>query len=231
MNKVVFIGDIHGHDTWKRIVADEHNADHFVFVGDYFDAFVITPAVQIQNFKEIIEFKESNPSRVTLLVGNHDYHYMPYCTGRYGGYSQFFAAEIGELLKVNAHNLQVAWQHANVLVTHAGVSSTWYDEHVTNLGNMFEIADTLNLLWSERPDYFNHSGKNSFGNSPHDGPFWIRPEALKSDLVDPDIIQIVGHTQRERISNTDNVFVIDTLPREYLVLEDDKFVIANVYSN
>jgi anhydro-N-acetylmuramic acid kinase len=28
-------------------------------VGDYFDAFVITPAVQIHNFKEIIEFKEA----------------------------------------------------------------------------------------------------------------------------------------------------------------------------
>ena len=50
MNKVVFIGDIHGHDTWKQIVADHSNADHFVFVGDYFDAFVITPAVQIHNF-------------------------------------------------------------------------------------------------------------------------------------------------------------------------------------
>ena len=134
------------------------------------------------------------------------------------------------MLKANGHNLQVAWQHENILATHAGVSKTWYDEHVTKLGNMFEIADTLNLLWSERPDYFNHSGRNSFGNSPYDGPFWIRPEALKSDPVDPDIIQIVGHTQRELIDYDDNHYFIDTLPREYLVLENDEFIIKNVYS-
>lgn len=230
MNKVVFIGDIHGHDSWKRVVADNKTADHFVFVGDYFDAFSVTPAVQIYNFKEIIEFKECTPDRVTLLIGNHDYHYMPPCTGQYGGYSHWFAAEIGELLKKNMHNLEVAWQYNNLLVTHAGVSSTWYEKNIEDKGHMFEIADKLNTLWADRPDLFNHSGRNAFGNSPHDGPFWIRPEALKSDPVDPDIIQIVGHTQREEISNTDKVFCIDTLPREYLILEDDEFIIENVYS-
>ena len=231
MNKVVFIGDIHGHDTWKRIVADNKTADHFVFVGDYFDAWSVTPAVQIQNFKEIIEFKECTPDRVTLLVGNHDFHYMPWCRGKYGGYSAWFHGEIWELLRTNMHNLQVAWQYNNVLVTHAGISSTWYDENIEDKGHMFEIADKVNACWADRPDFFNHSGMDIYGNSPHDGPFWIRPEALKSDLVDPDIIQIVGHTQRERILNEDNVFCIDTLPREYLILEDSEFVIANVYSN
>lgn len=87
---------------------------------DYFDAFVITPAVQIHNFKEIIEFKEANPDKVTLLIGNHDYHYTPHCTGRYGGWSAWHAVEIGELLKENKDHLQVAWQQDNVLATHAG---------------------------------------------------------------------------------------------------------------
>mgnify|MGYP003320139833 CR=1 FL=1 len=230
MNKVVFIGDIHGHDTWKRIVADNKTADHFVFVGDYFDAYLITPAVQIQNFKEIIEFKECTPDRVTLLMGNHDFHYTPYCKGRYGGYSHFFANEIGELLKANAHNLEMAWQYNNLLVTHAGLSSTWYDEKVEDKGHMFEIADKINQLWKVAPWEFNFSGPTRDGNSKDNSPLWIRPEALRSDPVDPDIIQIVGHTQRERISDADKVFVIDTLPREYLVLEDDEFIIKNVYS-
>lgn len=230
MNKVVFIGDIHGHDSWKRIVADNKTADHFVFVGDYFDAWSVTPAVQIFNFKEIIEFKECTPDRVTLLIGNHDFHYMPWCGGRYGGYSAFFAAEIWDNLRTNMHNLQAAWQYNNLLVTHAGVSSTWYERNIEDKGHMFEIADKVNDLWSYDKRSFNHSGLEMYGNSPHDGPFWIRPGALKSDPVDPDIIQIVGHTQREEISNTDNVFCIDTLPREYLILEDSEFVIANVYS-
>ena len=230
MNKIVFIGDIHGHDTWKPIVSKHKDADHFVFVGDYFDAFLITPAVQIQNFKDIIKFKESNPDNVTLLIGNHDFHYMPWCRGQYGGYSHFFATEIWELLKMNMHNLEAAWQYNNVLVTHAGTSKTWYFEHTPKPGNMFELADKINLLWAERPDLFNHSGKEIRGNSPHDGPFWIRPAALREDPIDPEIIQIVGHTQREQISNADNVFCIDTLPREFLIIEDSEFIIENVYS-
>ena len=230
MNKIVFIGDIHGHDTWKPIVSKHKDADHFVFVGDYFDAFLITPAVQIENFKEIINFKESNPDNVTLLIGNHDFHYMPWCRGQYGGYSHFFATEIWELLKKNMHNLEVAWQYNNVLVTHAGVSDTWYGKHFPEPGNFTQIADKVNQLWKDAPWEFNFSGPTRDGNSKDNSPLWIRPEALRSDVVDPDIIQIVGHTQRERITNTDNVFVIDTLPREYLILERDEFVIANVYS-
>ena len=230
MNKIVFIGDIHGHDSWKPIVSKHKDADHFVFVGDYFDAWSITPAVQIQNFKEIIEFKESNPEQVTLLIGNHDFHYMPWCGGQYGGYSAWFAGEIWELLRTNMHNLQAAWQYNNVLVTHAGVSSTWYYENIEDMGHLFQIADKVNYCWTERPDLFNHSGLEMYGNSPHDGPFWIRPQALRGDPIDPEIVQVVGHTQREFVSVKDNVFVIDTLPRQYLILEDGEFVIDNVYS-
>ena len=230
MNKIVFIGDIHGHDSWKPIVSKHKDADHFVFVGDYFDAWSVTPAVQIHNFKEIIEFKESNPEQVTLLIGNHDFHYMPSCRGQYGGYSAWFAAEIWDVLRTNIHNLQVAWQYNNVLVTHAGVSSTWYERNVEDKGHMFEIADKVNACWADRPDLFNHSGLNIYGNSPHDGPFWIRPQALRQDPIDPEIVQIVGHTQREEISNDDNVFVIDTLPREFLILEEGEFIIERVYS-
>ena len=230
MNKIVFIGDIHGHDSWKPIVSKHKDADHFVFVGDYFDAWSVTPAVQIQNFKEIIEFKESKPEQVTLLIGNHDFHYMPWCGGQYGGYSAWFAGEIWELLRTNMHNLQAAWQYNNLLVSHAGISSTWYYKNIEDMGHLFQIADKVNARWAERPDLFNHSGLEMYGNSPHDGPFWIRPQALRGDPIDPEIVQIVGHTQREFVSVKDNVFVIDALPRQYLILEDDEFVIDNVYS-
>ena len=49
--KTVIIGDIHGHDSWKQVVAQEQDADRFVFVGDYFDSFTVTGVVQIHNFK------------------------------------------------------------------------------------------------------------------------------------------------------------------------------------
>ena len=237
MNKIDFIGDNHGHDTWKEIVHKNSDADQFVFVGDYFDAYLITPTVQIENFKDIIKFKEANPKTVTLLVGNHDFHYMPHCKGTYGGYSHIFAQEIGEVLRQNKHHLQAAWQYANILVTHAGVSATWYEKHFPEHGNLFyacmgyqKIADKVNQLWDERPDLFNFSGPTRDGNSTENGPLWIRPEALRSDPMDSTLIQIVGHTQRENISEKDKVFTIDALPREYLIWNHDHFEIKFLYS-
>jgi len=41
--KTIFIGDIHGQDTWKKIVESE-NPDRVVFIGDYFDSFDIGAA-------------------------------------------------------------------------------------------------------------------------------------------------------------------------------------------
>lgn len=227
MNKVVFIGDMHGHDTWKDIVKKNSDADHFVFLGDYFDSFSVPHFEQIINFKEIIEFKKKK-GNVTLLIGNHDFHYMPYCPHQYGGYNYMFAPEIGELLRENSDNLQVAWQKHNVLVTHAGVSRTWFEECFEKDGHLWELADRINGLWEEHPERFNHSGMDSYGNSEFDGPFWIRPQALKSDPIDSELIQIVGHTQMERIDYDENHYFIDTLPREYLNFENDEFIIVEM---
>jgi predicted phosphodiesterase len=33
--KIVVLGDIHGRDIWKEIVAEDYDADCFVFLGDY----------------------------------------------------------------------------------------------------------------------------------------------------------------------------------------------------
>ena len=40
MKKTIIIGDIHGRDIWKNIVAQEQ-ADRVIFIGDYFDSFNI----------------------------------------------------------------------------------------------------------------------------------------------------------------------------------------------
>ena len=228
MNKIVLIGDVHGHESWKKIVKKHSDADKIVFVGDYFDAWHINPAIQIFNFKEILELKASAPDQVVLLIGNHDFHYTRWCSQKYGGYDYMFAPEIGQLLHENMDKLQVAWQWNNLLVTHAGVSSTWYENNIEVEGNMFTIADRINDKWQEDPRCFQHMGLEQYGNSPEDGPFWIRPQALKSDNLDPDIVQVVGHTQMESIYYDDNHYFIDTLPNEYLTWEGGEFIINEI---
>jgi hypothetical protein len=139
-----------------------------------------------------------------------------------------FAPEIGQLLHENMDKLQVAWQWNNLLVTHAGVSSTWYGNNIEVKGDMFTIADRINDRWQEDPRCFQHMGLEQYGNSPEDGPFWIRPQALKADNLDPDIVQVVGHTQMELIDYDDNHYFIDTLPNEYLTWEAGEFIINEI---
>lgn len=218
MSKIVVIGDIHGHDSWKRIMQANGDATEFVFIGDYFDSFSISHAEQIFNFKEIIKWKEASKIKVTMLIGNHDFHYMSECGGRYGGWNAWFAPEIGELLRETKEHLQVAYQVDKFLFTHAGVSKEWYEVNFpVDTGN---IPEQINDLWSYDKRSFNHSGMEMYGNYDGEGPMWIRPQALRRNMLNDDIIQIVGHTHMQAIDYDDNHYFVDALPYEYMTIEN-----------
>ena len=52
--KTVILGDTHGRDCWKQIVASE-SPNRVIFIGDYFDSFDNTAVEQMYNFQEIID--------------------------------------------------------------------------------------------------------------------------------------------------------------------------------
>lgn len=217
MSKIVVIGDVHGHESWKELIKLNPDATEFVFIGDYFDSFSVSHTEQIYNYKEIIEWKKSTDIKVTMLIGNHDFHYMSDCGGRYGGYNVWHAPEIGELLRETKEHLQVAYQVGDFLFTHAGVSKEWYEANFPEDG---DIVDQINDLWSYDKRSFNHSGMEMYGNYDGEGPMWIRPQALRRNPLNDTIIQVVGHTNMKAIDFDDNHYFIDTLPNEYLVISD-----------
>ena len=96
--KLIALGDIHGRSIWKDIVNLEKDANKIVFIGDYFDSHNsgYSGNRQIENFKDIIAFKEANPDKVITLTGNHDYHYIRGIGETYSGYQGGYALEIGE---------------------------------------------------------------------------------------------------------------------------------------
>ena len=70
--KIIAIGDCHGRKHWERVVEEVKEFDKFIFMGDYFDSREsISYDTQIANFKKILEFKETYPDKVILLIGNH----------------------------------------------------------------------------------------------------------------------------------------------------------------
>ena len=68
---IVIVPDVHGRDFWKKVLNTE--ADKIIFLGDYLDHYPdeSTNEHDIENFKEIIQFKKDNSDKVTLLLGNH----------------------------------------------------------------------------------------------------------------------------------------------------------------
>jgi len=235
MNKTIFLGDTHGHDTWKAVIA-KANPDRVVFIGDYFDSQEpeLTAAVQMFNMKEIIEFKKTGAMEVILLIGNHDYHYFPEI-GYNGtsGYQAGAAIEIERFLNENREHFQMAYQIDDVLCTHAGVGYKWLFEQMKYNVTEGKVVDFINDLWKYKPKSFQFAGIDPYGDSKTQTPIWIRPHSLmsgnKETALKEQFIQIVGHTQVNTIdmgkATGGRYYFIDTLSvsGEYLIYEDGVF--------
>ena len=208
----IIIGDIHGRSSWK-IIAQRHPDDEIIFVGDYFDSKEKYDAhAQIMNFREILAFKKANPDRVTLLFGNHDFHYLPSAGEKYSGYQHFFAADIYDALKpaLDEKLLKICIQKGKHLISHAGLTQTWCRQNNIPPGNP---AEAVNQLFYVKPEAFRFSAgelDEPTGDEPEQGPLWVRPYSLSKDYL-PGFTHVVGHTQQADINILPHTICVDVL--------------------
>ena len=234
--KLVAIGDIHGRDIWKQIVETEQ-PNTVVFVGDYFDSFDIPGKVQIDNFKNIIQWKHDNPQcKVVLLIGNHDFHYMPEAyNDRYSGFQRDLYIEISQTLETNKHHLRMAYGVDDLVFSHAGITPEFLFK---NGWGEQGIVEFINDLWHYRPHKFkfadNGGHSDPYGDDEFQGPLWIRPKSLMKACqeVKKTMIQVVGHTAVKEIdakgkTTGGRYYFIDCLDYtpEYLVYENKQIKI------
>ena len=211
----------------------EKDFDRVIFVGDYFDSREYTALEQIDNFREIIQYKQSSNSvEVILLIGNHDYHYFK-GIGNQGvsGYQKDAAEEIEVIIEKYKMLLQMAFKMDHFLFTHAGVSKVFMDvffgkdNWTTN-----NIADDLNNLFLVRPRAFMFNGVEPSGDDIYQTPIWIRVESLllaNKGSLEHELIQVFGHTQFHTISTVGKLTngryqLIDCLGTsgEYMIIEN-----------
>lgn len=192
--KIIALGDTHGRDCWKRLIPNPNDADKIIFIGDYFDSLDVPFNKQMENFLEILEYKKANPNLVSLLFGNHDYHYYP-GNETYSGYQWHYANQIRQVIKEAFLSglFDMAYQAGALLFSHAGLSETWaknfnisYDNPALDLNNLFH-NDPSNFRWVHR------SIQSGYGDNIYQSPIWIRPPSLMIDAI-PDIKYVVGHT-------------------------------------
>jgi hypothetical protein len=240
MNKLVAIGDIHGRSTWQQIVEQEQ-PDIVVFVGDYFDSYDIPGKTQIDNFKNIIQWKHDNPQcKVVLLIGNHDFHYMPEAyNDRYSGFQKNLYIEIGQVLEANKHHLRMAYRCDDLVFSHAGITPEFLLNN--NWGDQ-DMVEFVNELWLYKPHKFKfadngYDHSDPYGDDEFQTPIWIRPRSLMKACqeVKKTMIQVVGHTAVKEIdakgkATGGRYYFIDCLDNtpEYLVYENKQIRIGKV---
>jgi predicted MPP superfamily phosphohydrolase len=239
MKKTIVLGDTHGRSNWKLAIHQEQ-PDRVIFIGDYFDSFEFSGVEQIDNFKQIIQYKENNPQvEVVLLIGNHDHHYFPEIgyTGT-SGYQSKIAPSINQVIDENRHHLQIAYGFGEYLFTHAGVSPVFMDQIFgENDWSVENIVVDLNEMFRYKPKAFEFNGFDGHGDNTTQTPIWIRPRSLMqankkhNKSLKKDYIQIVGHTGMKRLDLTGSdkftggrYYFIDTMETtgEYLIIEDNK---------
>ena len=241
MNKTIIIADVHGRDQWKQIVAQETDANKFVFLGDYFDSFDLSGVIQMHNFKEIVEFKETSGKEVVMLIGNHDYHYFPEINASStSGYQTRLASVIKQIVGENREHLQIAHRMGEFVFTHAGISSEWLDDTIVGWTEE-DMVDQINETFKYTPlslDYRSFKmfsatewvGASGYGNETYQGPMWIRPKALmeaNKKTLCKKIIQVVGHTYQNEIDKEGKAtggryyFVdVQETSQEYMIITD-----------
>lgn len=214
--KIVAIGDIHGRKQWLEIINKEGDADKVVFIGDYFDSFQpISAAEQIKNFNHIAALVSENPEKYTMLIGNHDFHYiMP--GEHYSGYQELHAVDIGEAVLAALKNMRIIHTEKNFLFAHAGVTNTWMKRFNINQEELKNGGETtLGSLC------FSSEDASGYGEHKSQSPIWVRPNSLRGDMV-PGFVQVVGHTNVKNVLITPELILIDALGKnEYLVIEDN----------
>lgn len=225
--KTLILGDIHGRTCWKDIIKKE-NPDLTIFLGDYVTSHEnIDSHIQLNNCNEILDYKETNPSEVILLRGNHDLQCL------YGNSGAWACSPYPEpdLLYVFSQPqyrdrflelTQWIYIQDNVIYSHAGISKTWLHDTGVSLDDINKLNPSENLFGFRPDSMFDMSG-----DSKTQSCIWIRPQSLVEDAISG-YSQVIGHSTVHTIIDLKNIIPIknsiwlcDNLPDEYLIRKDD----------
>jgi predicted phosphodiesterase len=222
-HKILFIGDIHGVSDWDKIAIEGLKQFYdIVFLGDYVDSFFIKPVEQIANLKNLCTFIRKNKSKVTALLGNHDYAYI-YGHSGISGHQYYHIQEYRKIFEDNIDLFQIAWGYTNpntkkyTLATHAGLTKIFWNHYIVpelneggfvykiTEGKEVQMHEALNYLQDKEILWKVGSARGGIGTP---GILWADYIEVIVDRFEG-INQIFGHTPQPtvRIDQYDNDFI------------------------
>ena len=201
---MIIIPDVHGRVFWKEIV--KNSEDKIIFLGDYVDPYPgenISLIGALDNLSEIIDYKKSNPSKVILLLGNHDFMYMDSEHNKYSCRHDFEnEPKITKLLMNNRDlfqmNYSIEVKNKLYIFSHAGILKPWIEKYKDLFGEFPGSLDKINELYKKwDPEFISSLLEISYyrgGWSDFGSMIWsdVREHSVSCE---ENIYQIFGHTQ------------------------------------
>lgn len=235
--KTLVFGDIHGRDCWKDIIPKEF-PDNVIFLGDYVSTHDdIDPETQINNLKDVLECKMLHPDDVILLRGNHDMQHLGYFWAECSGYDKYVGVEMTKIKEEFLKSTQWLYIKDNIVFSHAGISTEWL-----RVANISSIEEINNIEPDERFGFWPCKMSDYYGISPTQPLTWIRPQTLV-EYMPEGITQVVGHSPVKKICNVSievrekynikcpDLWCCDALPEQYLIIENDEFIVKDYENN
>lgn len=209
---MLIIPDTHGRRFWIGPARENLGKEHIIFLGDYLDPYEyerVDDGIEFPRLQEAVAMKKKYPDMVTLLLGNHDLHYLDY--GLLGGRYNIFSAERNrKFFTDNVDCFQMAFQTVvagrKYLFTHAGVLRGWLNAHKDVFGDNpdNEVAGTLNEFWQDRSlwdilfSILKEIPYSRYGNYRYGSPIWSDVNDMSDNGCEvADTFQIFGHSQQE----------------------------------
>ena len=132
MKKILILPDIHGRDFWIEPCSNYQEFDEIIFLGDYLDPYSfegITSTIAYNNFLEILDFAKST-NNVTMLIGNHDWHYFVFLDSCRIDKARERDIEKSFLENLNLFRLTktIELENCKYLFSHAGITKKWLDD-------------------------------------------------------------------------------------------------------
>ena len=201
---MIIIPDVHGRVFWKEIV--KNSEDKIIFLGDYVDPYPgenISLIGALDNLSEIIDYKKSNPSKVILLLGNHDFMYMDFEHNKYSCRHDFEnEPKITKILMDNRDlfqmNYSIEVKNKLYIFSHAGILKPWIEKYKNLFGEFPGSLDKINELYRNwDPEFISSLLEISYyrgGWSDFGSMIWsdVREHSVSCE---ENIYQIFGHTQ------------------------------------
>jgi hypothetical protein len=224
---LLIVPDIHGRKFWEPAL---DYPGPVIFLGDYVDPYPQEGFKQedaYQALLKIVEFKRQHPDRVTLLIGNHELHYYDaeYECSRFSGryFERYHRILTGE---ATAGLFQVCKQVDNYLFIHAGITKGWYEAHRDELQESGDcLEEQVNRLFAHNMEAFYEISFHRGGFHEYGSPLWadIHEHLSESTPFNPELIQVIGHTQIERETPVIRGLIRLLDNRRLYLLKNDEF--------